>query len=213
MIKIAIAEDSTNLTQVLRQKLSFNKELEVVFDVLNGKDLLDKLAYQTVDLIIMDINMPLMDGIKATQLVKQKYPDIKIVILTIFDSEDKIFDAILAGASGYLLKDDSAENIHNLIDDVMNGGAVMSPTIAFKALEMFKKDQSSTIHQTETEVLSTREIEVLEKLSEGFPYKVVAEKLFISHGTVRKHVENIYKKLRVSNKIEAIQKARKSKII
>ncbi len=213
MIKIAIAEDSSNLTKVLRQKLAFNDQFEVVFDVVNGMELLDKLEENPVDLIIMDINMPLMDGIKATKLVKQKYPEIKIVILTIFDSEDKIFDAILAGASGYLLKDDSAENIHNLIVDVMNGGAVMSPTIAFKALEMFKKDQTSATVQNDNEMLSAREIEVLEKLSEGFPYKVVAEKLFISHGTVRKHVENIYKKLRVSNKIEAIQKARKSKII
>ena len=216
MITIAIAEDSKPLREVLKQKLEFHKEFDVVLTTENGQALIDQLDQGVeVDIIIMDLNMPVLGGIDATRIVKKKYTNIKVVVLTIFDNDDHIFEAIMAGANGYLLKDESAENIHKLIIDVSKGGSVMSPTIAFKTLELLKGRHETTDSKGNHEHLnlSPREIEVLEKLSEGFSYKIAGEHLFISTGTVRKHVENIYKKLQVTNKVDAIRKAQKSRLI
>ena len=135
-------------------------------------------------------------------------------MLTVFDDEDRIFKAIQAGAKGYLLKDESPEKIHESIKMIMEGGAPMSPTIAAKSLALLRNvKHNPAVSESENFDLSKREIEVLEELSNGLDYNRIAEKLFISPSTVRKHIENIYKKLQVNNKVTAVQKASKHNII
>ena len=135
-------------------------------------------------------------------------------MLTVFDDEDKIFRSIQAGANGYLLKEESPDKIRDGIKMIMTGGAPMSPVIAAKALEILRNpDLSKITHQDKTVSLSKREIEVLELISQGLGYREIADKLFISPFTVRKHIENIYRNLHVSNKMLAVEKARKHRII
>lgn len=219
-IKIAITEDNKIISRSLVEKLNFfSNELEIKFIAQNGIELLNKLrAYKDIDVILMDIEMPEMDGIQATLEVKNLYPQIKILILTVFDDEDKIFRAIQNGASGYLLKEETPETIYNSIKIVMEGGATISPSIATKILNLLshaelKKQETLKKEKFEDFDLSTREIEVLEKLKAGKDYKEIANELFISPSTVRKHIENIYLKLQVHNKMQAVQKAIEHKII
>lgn len=215
-IKIAIAEDNDFLAKSLIEKLAlFPEKFSMDYRARNGLDMVDYLkASNLPDVILMDIEMPVMNGIAATAQISEKFPDIKIIMLTVFDDEDKIFKAIKSGASGYLLKDESVEKIVDGIDSVLNGGAPMSAAIASKTLKLLK--QSSNIiteKPTEDFNLSNREVEVLDLLKEGFDYNQIAEKLFISPFTVRKHIENIYKKLQVNNKMQAVQKATTNRII
>jgi DNA-binding NarL/FixJ family response regulator len=219
-IKLAIAEDNKIIARSLLEKLSvFSEEIEIKFVAKNGKELLDKLkSEKSIDVILMDIEMPEMDGIQATFEVKNLYPQIKILILTVFDDDDKIFNAIQNGASGYLLKEESPEAIFNAIKIIVEDGATMSPSIASKILNLMRKlelkpDSKTADQNTETFDLSQREIEVLEKVKMGKDHKKIADELFISPSTVRKHLENIYVKLQVHNKMEAVQKAIAHKII
>jgi DNA-binding NarL/FixJ family response regulator len=204
MIKIAIAEDIERLGVTLKQKIELLPDFKVSFISTNGAELLKELQHNhNIDIIFMDINMPIMDGIEATQLVSQKYPQIKVVVSSVFDDEDNIFDAILAGATGYLLKDDKPEDIHRAIYQAIDGGVPMSAEIAQKALRLIRGGrQKETIDYG----LTSREVDVLKQLSTGLQYQEIADNLFISKGTVRKHIENIYRKLQVNNKVEAIQK-------
>lgn len=216
IIKIAIAEDNDFLAKSLIEKLSlFPDRFSMKFRAKNGSEMVDYIAVSDLpDVILMDIEMPVMNGISAAAQVSERFPEIKIIMLTVFDDEDKIFKAIKSGASGYLLKDESIEKIVESIDMVLNGGAPMSATIASKTLKLLK--QSSDIIQEDSKEdfkLSKREVEVLELLKKGFDYNQIAEKLFISPFTVRKHIENIYKKLQVNNKMQAVQKASSSRII
>lgn len=167
-----------------------------------------------VDLILMDLEMPVMSGIEATEEIKKRYPQIKIVMLTVFDNDENIFNSIKAGADGYLLKETEPETLYNGILETLNGGAAMTPSIALKTLKLLRNPVDFQNHSPEEDVkLSAREIDVLEQLSKGLSYSVIAENLFLSPSTVRKHIENIYKKLQVHNKLEAIQKAERSKLI
>jgi len=168
------------------------------------------------NLILMDIEMPILNGIDASALVKKKYPQIKIMVLTVFDDDENIFNAIQAGADGYLLKETSAQSLYDAIIHTLSGGAVMTPSIASKALKLLRQQplvHSQSKENTALVRLSTREIEVLEQLSTGLPYTSIAENLFISPSTVRRHTENIYKKLRVHSKIEAVELAKRKRII
>ncbi|MDY0082597.1 MAG: response regulator transcription factor [Ignavibacteriaceae bacterium] len=215
-IKVAIAEDNDFLAKSLIEKLTlFPEKFSMVFRAKNGLEMVDYLAASNLpDVILMDIEMPVMNGINATAQINEKFSDIKIIMLTVFDDEDKIFKAIKSGASGYLLKDESVEKIVESIDMVLNGGAPMSATIASKTLKLLKQSTDIiTDNSKEDFNLSKREVEVLELLKKGFDYNQIAEKLFISPFTVRKHIENIYKKLQVNNKMQAVQKATTNKII
>lgn len=216
MITIALAEDNDFLAKSLKEKLDFfSDEIKIIFRAKNGSDLLSKLEnYSNVQVVLMDIEMPVMDGISATEKVMEKFPDLKIIMLTVFDDDEKIFNAIRAGAMGYLLKDESPEKIVESIKSVFEGGAPMSATIASKTLNLLRNPTNFNNKANNEEFnLSVREIEVLEHLKKGYDYNKIAEHLFISPFTVRKHIENIYRKLQVHNKVEAVQKAISNKII
>ena len=214
-IKIAIVDDNSFLINAVKEKLSFFEDIDFKFSAMNGSVLLEKLSENhNLDLILMDIEMPVLNGIEATEMVKQKYPHIKIIMLTVFDNDENIFKAIKAGADGYLLKDVNPKVLHEGIVETLNGGAAMNPSIALKTLKLLRNPTEFENNQAQEEItLSQREIDVLEQLSQGLSYTVIAEHLFLSSGTVRKHIENIYKKLQVHNKLEAVQKAKKNNLI
>ncbi len=215
MVKLAIVDDNTFLIKAIEDKLSFFKSVKIKFTGLNGNQLLDQLQKDHVfDLILMDIEMPEMDGIETTYLVKQRYPHIKIIMLTAFDNDEHIFKAIKAGADGYLLKEINPQALFDGISETLKGGAAMNPSIAMKTLKLLRNPIDILNPRDKEEIiLSPREIEVLEQLSTGLSYRIIADHLFISPSTVRKHVENIYSKLQVHSKLEAVQKARNHNII
>ena len=214
-IKIAIVDDNSFLINAIKEKLSFFDDLTIKHTSLNGSDLLTKLEENhIIDVVLMDIEMPVLNGIETTQIVKQKYPQIKIIMLTAFDNDENIFNSIKAGADGYLLKEINPEDLHNGIVETLNGGAAMNPSIALKTLKLLRNPINiSNPKDQEIISLSKREVEVLEQLSKGLSYTAIAENLFLSPSTVRKHIENIYKKLQVHSKMEAVQKAKDHNII
>ena len=215
-IRLAIVDDNTFLARVIKEKLVDFEELDIKYMVFNGSELLAKLEKShNLDLVLMDIEMPVLDGIETVRIVKQKYPHIKVLMLTVFDNDENIFNAIQAGADGYLLKEIEADKLYNAITETIEGGAAMSPSIAVKTLKLLRypERQESLSAKEEAIELSAREQEVLEQLAEGLSYTVIAKNLYLSPSTVRKHIENIYKKLQVHNKLEAVQKARRQSLI
>ncbi len=213
-IKVALVDDNVFLQKAIAEKLSFYDDIEIKFKANDGNDLLERLEKnRNINLILMDIEMPFLNGIEATKVVKSKYPQIKIIMLTIFDNDENIFNAIQAGADGYFLKDVSSKELYSGIIETLNGGAVMTPSIAMKTLKLLRNPTLVETDITEDFKLTVREIEVLEQLSKGIKQNGIAENLFLSPKTVGKHVENIYIKLQVHSKLEAVQKAKDNKLI
>jgi len=213
--RVVIAEDNPFLAQSIKEKLElFPEEIKFKYIASNGRDLLDKLEEDSVvDVILMDLEMPEMDGIQATREVTNRYPQIKIVIQTVFDEDEKIYRAIKAGAMGYLLKDEPPQRLFEAIQAVMAGGALMSQSVMAKSLKLLQHPERIRYREARDFDLTRREREVLEQMSKGLNHKQIARNLFISPATVRKHMENIYKKLEVNNKIQAVQKALQYKLI
>ena len=209
-IKIAVAEDVPELARTIQQKFQVFEEIELVFIASNGMEMIDKFEQNPVSVILMDINMPVMNGIDATKKLKAKYPEVKIIMHTVFDEDDKIFESILAGASGYLLKDDKPSKILLSIEEAMEGGAPMSVSIASKVLNFIKQD---TAKSNEEFNLTERELQILQRIGKGENYQQIADLLFISPKTVRNHIEKIYKKLHVHNKVDAVTVAMKNNLI
>ncbi len=215
IIKTVIVDDNTFLIKAIQEKLSFFDDIQIKFTALDGSDLLTKISNNhNIDVILMDIDMPILNGIEATEIIKNKYPHIKVIMLTVFDNDENIFNAIKAGADGYLLKEVEPKTLYEGIIDTLNGGAAMNPSIALKTLKLLR-NPIDLDNKKEEEIikLSSREIDVLEQLSKGLNYINIAENLFLSPATVRKHIENIYTKLQVHNKLEAVQKAKKNNLI
>ncbi|MDN4166482.1 response regulator transcription factor [Cytophagales bacterium LB-30] len=213
-LRIAIAEDNSFALKSILEKLSAFPEVLVKIKAPNGRDLLQQLeADALVELVLMDIQMPEMDGIEATAWVRHRYPQIKVIMLTTFDDDEKIFEAIMAGANGYLLKEESAELIVQALHMAVEGGAAMSPGIALKALNLIRNPLHGGAGKLQDFGLTKREMELLEQLKNGRTYEQIAENLIISIGTVRKHIENVYRKLQVNNKMDAIQKASQNRLL
>ncbi len=213
MIKIAIAEDNSFLANSLINKLGLFEDFKIKFHSLDGNDLVQKLAIDSnIDVILMDIQMPNMDGIEATRIINKKYPHIKIIMLTIFDSEQHIYESLQAGASGYLMKESSPKEIFDGINDILSGGAPMSPSIALKAVKIIRNPQ--LVEQESVNFkLTDRESAVLKQLCKGLNYNEIASNLIISPNTARRHIENIYKKLNVHNKAEAVEIAYRHQLV
>lgn len=214
-LKLAIVDDNSFLIHAIKEKLSFFEDIVVRHTASNGSELLAKLEENhNLDLILMDIEMPILNGVETTELIKQKYPHIKIIILTVFDDDNLVFNAIKAGADGYLLKEIEPDELYRGILETLNGGAAMNSSIALKTLKLLRNPiKIEDAGDYEKLYLSKREIEVLEQLGAGLSYTVIAKNLFLSPSTVRKHIENIYSKLQVHSKIEAVQKAKSRNII
>ncbi|GGG19238.1 DNA-binding response regulator [Dokdonia pacifica] len=214
-IKLAIIDDNTFLVKAIKDKLSFFDDISIKWIALDGSQGLAKLEENhNLDIILMDIEMPVLNGIETTQMVKQKYPHVKIIMLTVFDNDENIFKAIQAGADGYLLKEVDPETLHKGILETINGGAAMNPSIAMKTLKLLRNPVDEKFLENKEDIkLSKREIDVLEQLSKGLSYTVIADNLILSPSTVRKHIENIYKKLQVHSKIEAVHKAKRHNLI
>jgi DNA-binding NarL/FixJ family response regulator len=219
-IRIAIADDKQINRTTVKEKILPYPEMELVFEAKNGYDFLEQLKQLPVDrrpqVVLMDLEMPVMDGIQAISLASAAYPDIKFIVLTIFEENEKIFEAIKAGAGGYLLKDDSAVNIIDAITNVVEyNGIPMSPAIARKTMELLKHSVAPVASEkAETEsILTDREMEILKEIVTGKNYKAIGEKLFISPLTVRKHTANIYEKLHVNSRAQIINLAHKNKWI
>lgn len=215
MTKLIIVEDSVFALQAIEEKLANFSDVVISNIARNGEEALEVLELDhSVDIILMDIEMPVMNGIEATRIIRKKYPQIKIVMITVYDDDNYVFDAIKAGADSYILKETKAEKIYETINDTLNGGAVMSPSIAVKTLQLLKNTPHIASAATpQTIELSKRETEILEQISTGLTNKIIAERLFISPFTVKRHIENIYQKLQAHNRIELLDKARQNKLI
>ena len=213
MIRISIVDDKISNRVIIKDKLARNPFFNVVLEAMDGEDFLTQLKSLPDDdrphMVLMDLEMPHVDGVTAIASASSLYPDIKFVVLTIFDDDDKIFRAIRAGACGYLLKEESGQVITDMLMNLWESGAgPISPSIAYKILQMVQqpvsvkneKDAQENIFQ-----LSDREKEILQLLSEGLEYKEIGAKLFISPNTVKKHCINIYQKLHVNSKAQALR--------
>jgi DNA-binding NarL/FixJ family response regulator len=174
-------------------------------------DLVKNVENSRPDVVLMDIQMPGINGIEAVSILREKYPELKILMQTIFEDSEKIFQSILAGASGYILKTTSPARILDFIIETYEGGAPMSPSVATKVLKIVT--QQSPFAKANTFNLSEREKEILSCLVKGMSYKLIADACFISIDTVRGHIRNIYEKLHVHSKGEAIATAIKSNIV
>jgi len=212
---IAIVDDKKTLRTALHDRLSAFNNYKVLFTAENGQDFLEKMmeARKSIepDVVLMDIDMPIMNGIEAVEKGKERYPNSKYLMLTIFDEDEKIFNAIKAGADGYLLKDEPVEKIKEAIINLLNDeGAPMSPSIARRALNLLMNSkvelsQKNLPEKTNDYNLTDREKEVLTFLVEGMEYKEIGMKMNVSPNTIRNHISNIYKKLHVTSKTQAIR--------
>lgn len=207
-IKVAVYEDNNALRESLSHLIKGSGLLRFAGAYADGRDVLRNCEVAHPDVILMDIDMPYVSGIEATRMVKKVYPEIEVMILTVFEDRDKIFEALRAGATGYLLKKSSAAQIIESITGLANGGSPMSGEIARKVLEFFNSPA-----QKNTYTLSERESEVLKRLVAGDSYKMIADNCCISIGTVRSHINSIYRKLAVNSKSEAVVKAIKERLI
>ncbi|MFC6268074.1 response regulator [Frigoriflavimonas asaccharolytica] len=212
-INIIIVDDNHFLQKAVAEKLSFYEDINVKAFAANGQEIIDLSEKDKhIDLILMDIEMPVVNGIEATKIIKSNHPQIKIIMLTVFDNDEHIFNAIQAGADGYLMKEVAPNILYDGILETLKGGAAMNPSIAMKTLKLLRNPVDFSRDEEEIS-LSDREIEVLEQVSKGLSYTQIADNLFLSPSTIRKHIENIYKKLQVHSKLEAIQKARRNNLI
>lgn len=209
MINVGIVEDKSELSIELQSKIELSEDFSVSFFAKNGQEAIDKFRInRNLDILLMDIEMPVMNGIDATKEILSIQPNFPIIICSIYDDEKSIIESIFAGATGYLLKDETPAFIHQAIHQAIKGGSPLNPNIAKKTLRMLNEQfiKKSTIEQFG---LTPRELEILELLATGKTYNQIAEELFVSNGTIRKHIENLYRKLEVSNKIDAVNKLSK----
>ncbi len=212
MIQVAIFEDNKHLRETFQLLLENTPGYICVGAWPNCNELVLVLQKNPCDIVLMDIEMPGMNGIEATKLIKQKFPHILVLIQTVFAQDDYIFNAICAGASGYILKSSTPQDYLHAIQDVHTGGSPMTGGIARRVLELFKHNLQPEKPQDDYN-LTGQEKKVLQQLVQGKSYKLAAAELFVSVDTVKTHVRNIYAKLQVHSGTEAVSKAIRDKIV
>lgn len=203
-ISIAIVEDLDEVREGLKQFISLNPEFKVSDVYKTAEEALYEIPVHKPDIVIMDINLPGMNGIECIRQVKAKSPSTQFMMFTVYENDEKVFDALKAGASGYLLKNTGLVQLIEALKELHRGGSPMSSNIARKLVTVFRQQENN---MASMEMLSHRENEILQLLSKGLLYKEIAEQLSISTSTVRQHIHKIYEKLHVQNRTEAINKA------
>ena len=209
-IRVSIYEDNDALRKSLSHLVMGTDSLEFCGSYPDCSSILENCASSKPDVIVMDIDMPGISGIEATELVKHHYPEINVLIFTVFEDRDKVFRAICAGATGYLLKKANAVQIIEAIIELKGGGSPMTGEIARMVLQFFSK---SPLQANNEYSLSSREFDILKCLVNGDSYKMIGDACSISIGTVRTHINSIYKKLHVNSKSEAVIKAMKERLV
>lgn len=202
-IKVMIADDQRLMREGLKTILDLEEDLTVVQLAENGRDALNKIADAQPDVVLMDIRMPVMDGVECTGIIRQQYPDVRVLILTTFDDDEFIIEALKSGAVGYILKDLSSEKLVGAIRDAYNGNSIMQPEIAAKVISHItgiKKEpaaNNAASDQEHPEELTDREKDVLQLVGKGLSNTEIAKKLYLSEGTVKNYISNLYSKLEV----------------
>lgn len=210
MIRVGIVEDNVKIRNLIQRYLDMQDSMSCKVAVDSVEEMLDHLKENdSPDVILMDIQLPGMSGIKGIEIIKKKYPDVEIIMLTVYHDSHKIFDSLVAGASGYLLKHTSLPEIKESIENLVAGGAPMSPQIARKVIEHFNKPEPENKPKSD---LTSREQDIVNGLVDGLSYKLIADRYDISIDTVRAHIRNIYKKLHVNSKAEVIAKSLRGEI-
>ena len=205
-VKITVFEDNTGFLEALSILINGLPGLELIGAYTDTCHILDRLRTNAPDLVLMDIEIGPLNGIESTRLILQHYPAIKILIETVFEEDNKVFGAICAGATGYILKSELPDSLLGFISEVMKGGAPMSPIVARKILTLFRNYFLKS-YLKEDYNLSKREKEILKWMVDGASYKMVADKCGITYETVKSHIKNIYGKLQVASMTEAVAKA------
>ncbi len=206
---LVIYEDNVRLRESLELLLSVDSGFQVTGAFSNCTAVVDQMESLAPDLVILDIDMPEMTGIEGVRHIKSRFPDVKVVMYTVFDDDNRIFECICNGADGYLLKNTSPLNLIKALQELAAGGAPMSPFVAQKVFQYFRNAKK----EKDAFNLTPREVEILEWLVRGNSYKMIADKSFISIDTVKKHLQNIYHKLHVNCGTEAVAKALQHKIV
>lgn len=210
MAIIGIVEDNRKIRDLIQRYLDMQEDMDCPVAVDSVEEMLEYLEeYKKPQVILMDIQLPGMSGIKGMEIIKNKYPEIDIIMLTVYHDSHKIFDSLKAGASGYLLKHTSLPEIKESIETLLKGGAPMSPQIARKVISHFNEEGTK---KNENSMLTDREQDIVKGLVDGLSYKMIAERFDISIDTVRAHIRNIYKKLHVNSKAEVIAKSLRGEI-
>lgn len=206
MIKVLIADDQELIRESLKIVLNTHEDLQVIDTVEDGFGVLDSLKRNIPDVILMDIRMPRMDGVYCTKMVKEAYPDVKIIILTTFDDDDFVFSALKFGASGYLLKGVSMDGLYQAILTVVSGGAMIDPDIATKVFRLFSKmantNYAINVNDDNVRELNKPEWKVIQQVGFGLSNKEIAQKLFLSEGTVRNYLSSILSKLELRDRTQ-----------
>jgi len=209
-ISVIIFEDNKHLRESLHLLISSSAQFECIAAFADTRNILPNISKLMPDIVIMDIEMPGMNGIDATRLVKQKFPELPILILTVFNDSERIFQSLKAGGNGYLLKNSSPDEILNAMMEVYHGGSALSPAVARKLVQFF---QAGAVEAPNDYHLTPKEKELLHFLVDGKSYKMIADAMQVSLETVKSHVKNVYRKLHVSSNSEAVAKAIKQRIV
>lgn len=209
-IRVAVFDDNADRRHSLEMMLNLSEGLICAGTFSDCSEVVHDIRLSDPSLVLMDIEMPNVDGIQGVRLIKQHFPQVKVVMQTVFEDDEKIFAALQAGAEGYILKNAGVDKILQSITEVYNGGAFMTPTVALRVMRHFNSTPSP---QPEAHALTLKEKEVLKLLTEGLSYKMVADRMHISYYTVNTHVKNIYGKLQVHSVGEAISFAMRNRIV
>jgi DNA-binding NarL/FixJ family response regulator len=209
-IKVLLVDDQTMFRDGLRVLLRAQKEFEVVGEAGNGEEAIQKAAEVHPDVILMDLRMPVLDGAAATRQLRNSHPDIRVIVLTTFDEDAAVFDALRSGAIGYLLKDAPTEKLYEAIRAAAKGESVLQPSVAARLVAQFSRMSETAPRwaQELVEPLSSREMDVLRLMCAGASNREIADKLVLAEGTVKNHVTNIFSKLGVTDRTRAVVRAR-----